>query len=86
MNRFGKTIWFLGGTMLLVLLVGVPGRALATGTPAGTEIKNQATATYRDAGGNLQTATSNDAIRPPEGQGGGFSSLLPSFLKGSDRN
>ena len=60
MNRYRKTIRFLGGAVLLVLLVGVPWEALAVGTPAGTEIKNQATATYRDAGGNLQTATSNE--------------------------
>jgi len=33
-----------------------------------------------------QTATSNAAMTPPQGQGGGFSSFMPSFLKGSDRN
>jgi trimeric autotransporter adhesin len=44
------------GAFLLSALV------LAAGTPAGTQIKNQATATYADQNGVSQTAASNEVI------------------------
>lgn len=51
-------------TILLVLaiaaFVGLP--LYATGTPAGTQIKNQATAQYLDENGNSQSSTSNEVI------------------------
>ena len=43
--------------MLLLL-----GGALAAGTPAGTEIKNRAEATYTDPDGLEQTATSDELV------------------------
>ena len=49
-----KVIPFL---MLLLL-----GGALAAGTPAGTEIKNRAEATYTDPDGLEQTATSDELV------------------------
>lgn len=51
-------------TMLLVLAIaliaGLP--LFAVGTPAGTQIKNQATAQYNDENGNAQMSTSNEVI------------------------
>ncbi len=46
--------------MLVFLCTGVS--VYATGTPAGTQIKNQATAQYLDANGNSQVSTSNEVI------------------------
>jgi len=51
------------GALLSVLGVFLLGTiVLATGTPAGTQIVNQATATYTDQNGVPQTATSNEVI------------------------
>lgn len=51
-------------TVLLVLAIaliaGLP--LFAAGTPAGTQIKNQATAQYKDSNGNTQVSTSNEVI------------------------
>lgn len=51
-------------TLLLALafaaLIAVP--LFAAGTPAGTQIKNQATAQYLDENGNSQSSTSNEVI------------------------
>ena len=51
-------------TLLLALafaaLMAVP--LFAAGTPAGTQIKNQATAQYLDENGNSQSSTSNEVI------------------------
>lgn len=51
-------------TILLVLaimaFIGLP--LYAAGTPAGTQIKNQATAQYLDENGNTQSSTSNEVI------------------------
>ena len=46
--------------LVLATFVGLP--LFATGTPAGTQIKNQATAQYKDANGNVQSSTSNEVI------------------------
>lgn len=46
--------------LVLMTFVGLP--LFAVGTPAGTQIKNQATAQYKDANGNVQSSTSNEVI------------------------
>ncbi len=46
--------------LVLMTFVGLP--LFAAGTPAGTQIKNQATAQYKDANGNVQSSTSNEVI------------------------
>ncbi|MEN6399690.1 MAG: hypothetical protein ABFC74_04845, partial [Rectinema sp.] len=46
--------------LTLMTFVGLP--LFAAGTPAGTQIKNQATAQYKDANGNVQSSTSNEVI------------------------
>ena len=46
--------------LALMTFVGLP--LFAAGTPAGTQIKNQATAQYKDANGNAQSSTSNEVI------------------------
>ncbi|WP_457629191.1 beta strand repeat-containing protein [Oceanithermus sp.] len=53
--RLFKTI----GLTLLALSLGL---VLAVGTPAGTEIRNQASASYIDSAGQSQTTTSNEVI------------------------
>lgn len=47
---------------LLVCICWLPQAILAEGTPAGTIIKNQASATYKDPAGNQLTSTSNAVI------------------------
>lgn len=54
MKGKGITTWFL--TLVLVLALGL---ALAAGTPAGTAIQNQASASYIDSAGQPRTTTSN---------------------------
>jgi len=51
-----KAIIFLA---IAVLTLGV---AIAAGTPAGTEIRNQASASYIDSAGQSQTTTSNEVV------------------------
>jgi len=48
-------------TLVLSLLI-VVGGVLAAGTPAGTEIRNQASAKYTDSSGQPQTTTSNEVV------------------------
>ena len=48
-------------TILFVLALAV-GAVIAAGTPAGTEIRNQASASYIDSAGQPQTTTSNEVI------------------------
>ncbi len=47
---------------LFALLVLILGAAFAVGTPAGTEIRNQASASYIDSAGQSQTTTSNEVV------------------------
>ena len=47
---------------LLLTMVFMVGTVFAVGTPAGEEIKNQATANYIDAAGDAQTTNSNQVI------------------------
>ena len=49
-------------TLLLFLFALGLGAVLAVGTPAGTEIRNQASASYVDSAGQPQTTTSNEVI------------------------
>ena len=49
----------LGIVIFLVALVAAPMIAVAAGTPTGTSISNQATATYQDAASNNFTQVSN---------------------------
>ncbi|MFN3368127.1 MAG: hypothetical protein ACK4G4_10650 [Thermus sp.] len=44
---------------LVLILALVLGLALAAGTPAGTAIQNQASASYIDSAGQPRTTTSN---------------------------
>jgi hypothetical protein len=46
--------------LAIVVIAGLP--LYAVGTPAGTQIKNQATAQYLDENGNSQSSTSNEVI------------------------
>lgn len=46
--------------LAISLALGLP--LFAAGTPAGTQIKNQATAQYLDENGNSQSSTSNEVI------------------------
>ncbi len=55
--RWGRGILLIASFMLLI---GVT--VLAAGTPAGTQIVNQATATYVDQNGVSQTTASNEVI------------------------
>jgi uncharacterized repeat protein (TIGR01451 family) len=48
-------------TLILILLF-VLGAVMAAGTPAGTEIRNQASAKYTDSSGQPQTTTSNEVV------------------------
>ncbi|WP_287416501.1 DUF11 domain-containing protein [Oceanithermus sp.] len=50
------------GTKFFFALFFVLGLALAAGTPAGTEIRNQASAKYTDSSGQPQTTTSNEVV------------------------
>ncbi len=47
---------------LVLALLFVMGLVLAAGTPAGTEIRNQASASYTDSAGQPQTTTSNEVV------------------------
>lgn len=49
--------WLLA---FFMLVCSIP--AFAAGTPAGTQIKNQATAQYKDANNVTQTSTSNEVV------------------------
>jgi uncharacterized repeat protein (TIGR01451 family) len=49
----------LGAAVVLMAAVTLTSPAFALGTPAGTDITNQATVTYEDANGNPLTALSN---------------------------
>ncbi|WP_456476304.1 DUF7925 domain-containing protein [Oceanithermus sp.] len=49
-------------TLLFLIFVLGLGAVLAVGTPAGTEIRNQASASYIDSAGQPQTTTSNEVI------------------------
>lgn len=57
-TKLAQTVAVLA--LLLSLLAALP--VFAIGTPAGTQIKNQATAQYKDENGNLQISTSNEVI------------------------
>lgn len=57
-TRKAQTVAVLA--LVLSLLAALP--VFAIGTPAGTQIKNQATAQYKDEHGNLQVSTSNEVI------------------------
>lgn len=48
--------------LLLIALTLVAGSAFAQTTPAGTQIRNRASATYQDASGNNYTSLSNEVI------------------------
>jgi uncharacterized repeat protein (TIGR01451 family) len=48
--------------LLLVALVLAAGSAFAQTTPAGTQIRNRASATYQDTSGNSYTSLSNEVI------------------------
>src|SRR5512146_2431881 len=48
--------------LLLVAVLMVAGSAFAQTTPAGTQIRNRASATYQDLGGNSYTSLSNEVI------------------------
>ncbi len=48
--------------LLLIMLVLVAGSAFAQTTPAGTQIRNRASATYQDTNGNNYTSLSNEVI------------------------
>jgi len=60
MKKNGLNRFFLCFLVMSILFVGA--MAYAAGTPAGTQIKNQATAQYLDANGNPQVSTSNEVI------------------------
>jgi uncharacterized repeat protein (TIGR01451 family) len=60
MNMSRKIIFAL--PLLLVAVLMVAGSALAQTTPAGTQIKNRASATYQDTAGNSYTSLSNEVI------------------------
>jgi len=49
-------------TLFFIFLVLGLGAVLAAGTPAGTEIRNQASATYTDSSGQPQSTTSNEVV------------------------
>ncbi len=49
-------------TIVLIFLALGLGAVIAAGTPAGTEIRNQASASYIDSAGQPQTTTSNEVI------------------------
>ncbi len=49
-------------TLLFFLFALGLGAVLAVGTPAGTEIRNQASASYVDSAGQPQTTTSNEVV------------------------
>ena len=49
-------------TLVFILLALVLGAVIASGTPAGTQIHNQASASYVDSAGQPQTTTSNEVI------------------------
>jgi len=49
-------------TIVLVLFLLGLGAVIAGGTPAGTEIRNQASASYVDSSGQPQTTTSNEVV------------------------
>ena len=58
MNKAGSyKSWILTTFFFLVLAA-----AFAAGTPAGTEIRNQASASYTDSAGQPQTVTSNEVV------------------------
>lgn len=48
--------------LLLIALMLVAGSAFAQTTPAGTQIRNRASATYQDASGNNYTSLSNEVV------------------------
>ena len=56
-----RTLWWLS-LLLLVLLTPVMARAAITAPPAGTQIGNQASATYTDASGVQRQVTSNAVL------------------------
>jgi hypothetical protein len=58
MNR--KSLFAL--PLLLVAFMLVAGSAFAQTTPAGTQIRNRASATYQDSNGNSYTSLSNEVI------------------------
>jgi len=49
-------------TIVFVLLALGLGAVIAAGTPAGTQIRNQASASYIDSAGQPQTTTSNEVV------------------------
>lgn len=48
--------------LLLIAILMVAGSAFAQTTPAGTQIRNRASATYQDLSGNTYTSLSNEVI------------------------
>ena len=48
--------------LLLVALLVVASSAFAQTTPAGTQIRNRASATYQDTSGNNYTSLSNEVV------------------------
>ncbi|HET6350134.1 MAG TPA: hypothetical protein VFH88_13725 [Candidatus Krumholzibacteria bacterium] len=48
--------------LLLIMLMFAAGSAFAQTTPAGTQIRNRASATYQDTNGNSYTSLSNEVV------------------------
>jgi len=71
-NKEGKMIPTRFLTTALILM-GLVATAFAAGTPAGTEITNQATGTYKDANGNALAGVSSNEVTTTVSQVAGTS-------------